>query len=514
MPDERKRPLVVLGIDAGDPVFIERWAQQGYLPTIDALMKRGTWARTSGPELISEHGVWISLFSGLSRSQHGYYYFRQLKPGTYDLESASGSDIAARPFWSYLEGQPNCRAVIVDPPDEGVRANLAGIQVTNWATHNNWNPEHYRLDARPRELLRELEVEFGHQQVTQENHQSTFEQDREIFQALLPRIKRKGALCRHLFAKGTFDLYLTVMAETHVACHQFWKYCPDVPANRGQPENELTHAIREVYQAVDRELGRLLGELPKEANVVLVSSVGMADDYPFTGISEQFFRKLGYQAKPPPAGLSLRPMALARRVLPESLRVALSRNLSRRKREQLLAQQFRSGTDWAHTTAFAMPSAYTTFVRVNLRGREPQGVVGRNGEYDALLNVIENDFRQLIDPETGNPAVERIAKTVELFGGGPPAVLPDLFVDWVPGKFTRRVIHPRATLEQGRPEFYRRSDHGSHGFFAATGPDIEPAGHLSDIDVLDVAPTLLGLLGQPMPRAMRGKPLRQATASC
>ena len=102
--DLRSPPLIVLGLDAGDPNFIQRWAEEGYLPTISKVMKRGCWARTTGPELISEHGTWVSLFSGISRSQHGYYYLRQLKPGSYDLHTVAGLDIHVPPFWSHLQG--------------------------------------------------------------------------------------------------------------------------------------------------------------------------------------------------------------------------------------------------------------------------------------------------------------------------------------------------------------------------------------------------------------------------
>jgi hypothetical protein len=74
--DTKTSPLVILDLDAGDPGFIQRWARAGGLPAIASIMERGCWGRTAGPELMSEHGVWVSLFSGISRSQHGYYYFR------------------------------------------------------------------------------------------------------------------------------------------------------------------------------------------------------------------------------------------------------------------------------------------------------------------------------------------------------------------------------------------------------------------------------------------------------
>src|SRR6266700_3700938 len=84
--DTKTSPLIILGLDSGDPDFIYRWAQEGYLRTIASILQRGYWARIKGPDLICQQGLWLSLFSGLSRGQHGYYYSRQLKPRTYELE--------------------------------------------------------------------------------------------------------------------------------------------------------------------------------------------------------------------------------------------------------------------------------------------------------------------------------------------------------------------------------------------------------------------------------------------
>src|SRR4051812_44177606 len=81
-----QRPLVVLGLDAGDPALIARWVREGRLPNIAGLMERGTWAETGGAELYCEHGIWLSLLSGASRGEHGCYHWRRLVPGTYEVE--------------------------------------------------------------------------------------------------------------------------------------------------------------------------------------------------------------------------------------------------------------------------------------------------------------------------------------------------------------------------------------------------------------------------------------------
>lgn len=505
-------PLVIIGLDAGDPSFIQQWVHDGHLPTIASLMERGCWGRTSGPELVSEHGVWVSLFSGLSRGQHGYHYFRQLKPHTYDLEEKSGTEVDAPPFWSYLLGKEK-KVVIVDVPDSRLLPGLPGVQVLNWATHDSWAPELFVPITEPGALLQEIYGTFGPKLSALENHRSSVAEDRRIYQQLLDHVGQKGALCRYLLARDRFDLAVMVFAESHAANHQFWKYRPEAQHGGGTTEGELTHAIRHIYQAIDREIGLVLAQLPPQTNIVIVSSVGMEDDYPTTGLIEVFCQQLGYQVSAQPQGIPLKPLDVARRVVPESWRVALSSYLSRERRERLLAEQFRQGTDWNKTTAFAIPTHYTSFIRVNLRGREPAGIVSPGTEYTALLTQLETDLKQLIDPHTNKPAVTRIMKTVELFGRDAHPALPDLFVEWQPGRFLERVRHPQGELVQKKPDFYRPSDHSSHGFLAAAGSSIRRTGGRDAIAVLDLAPTFLRLMGERIPENLSGQAIADMLGS-
>ncbi|MGH7807211.1 MAG: alkaline phosphatase family protein [Thermodesulfobacteriota bacterium] len=495
-------PLVILGVDAGDPDFIQKWAQEGYMPTIASIMKRGCWGRTAGAELISEHGVWMSVFSGISRSQHGYYYFRQLKPGAYELEEVAGPDIDAPPFWSHLRGRDK-KVAIIDVPDSDPLSGIPGIQLSNWSVHNSWNPDYFSLKSEPEELLQEVRREFGPKLRPIEKLKSSFEEDHEMYMELLRRVEKKGALCRQLLRRDRFDVVVIVFSESHAADHQFWRYHSGI----NNEENGLTTAIRNIYGAIDREIGLILAGLPDESNVFIVSSVGMEDDYPTTGLAEAFMRQLGYQAPLESNGISMSPTNLARRVIPESWRIALSRHLPREKRERLVSDQFRSGTDWRKTTAFAIPSAYTSFIRVNLRGREPEGIVEPGAEYNSLLDHIETDLKRLIDPETKKPAVTGISRTIELFDCAPHALLPDLFVEWQPGRFMQRVVHPRAELTQKKPDFFRRSDHSHYGFVGAAGPSIHRQGRLADVEVLNLAPTFLSLMGEPLDK-MVGRVMR------
>ena len=188
-------------------------------------------------------------------------------------------------------------------------------------------------------------------------------------------------------------------------------------------------------------------------------------------------------------------MQALRQLLPQSWRDLLSRALSREAQEKLISEKFRSSTDWSRTRIFCIPSLYTGQFRVNLRGREPQGIVEPGEEYVAALNELERDLKQMIDPVTGRAAIKTVYRTAKLFGIEPPRELPDLFAEWKEAEhFVDHVVHPRGEIHQGKTGFHRGTDHSPYGFFAAAGPGVSARGDQGDIDPLDLVPTFLSHL--------------------
>ncbi|MEM9502527.1 MAG: alkaline phosphatase family protein [Cyanobacteria bacterium P01_E01_bin.43] len=493
----KPNPLVILGIDAGDPNLIQRWVEAGDLPNISALMQRGCWGRVTGPELVFEDGVWVNLFSGTSAGDHGYHYYRQLqKPGSYELYPCWGPDFNSPAFWTYLQGTDK-RVALMDVPEVLPNSELEGIQLADWAVHRPLVPP----SAQPITLLADVKRYVGPQLTIEEDFESSLENDRAIHHRLLQRVQKKGALVRQLWNREAYDLMVAVFAESHTGGHQLWSY-------QAADNSPLRDGVRSIYQAIDREIGLILAQLPETANVCVVSPLGLQDQYPTGGLMADFLQKLGYRVPPEPTeqSLTLSPMDLLRRILPESLRIALSQFLPRNTRERLLSQQFQSGTDWSKTTVFMIPSEFTSYLHVNLKGREPMGIVEPGADYEALLHRLESDLRQLVDPRSGEPAVQDVMRPRELFGEAAHPTLPDVVVKWRPGNyFMETVVHPQVTLRQEKSEFFRGSDHNQAGFMAAAGPDIQPKGAISDIPLRDLAPTFMTLMDRPVPTEMPGQ---------
>ena len=145
---------------------------------------------------------------------------------------------------------------------------------------------------------------------------------------------------------------------------------------------------------------------------------------------------------------------------------------------------------------FAIPGLYTGLLRVNLRGREPLGIV-YPADYRTLLDRVEADLRQVIDVATGEPAAERITRTIDAFGGGIPERLPDIFVEWRLAS-SPRARHPRATLQARRLGVPRANLHSRTGIALVAGPAIQARGDAGELSPTDLVPLFRGLAGGPV----------------
>jgi len=468
-------PLIVFALDSADPELLLRWATDGSLPALGSLLARGAHARLAGPEMLSAHGVWCSLWSGLSLSIHGRYLQRPLRSGSYDLQGLDEALLAAPPFWTSLRER---RIVVLDAPDARPVPGLDGLQLLRWGTHSSTAPP----VSEPAGLATDLQQRFG-PPIRSDETQGTRFGDRRAYRRILERVARQGALARHLLQDG-FHLAVVGFGDAHAAGHRFWRYGPD--ASISTQDAELSGALRQVYCAIDAELGRILATLPRDAQVVVLSDHGIREGYPTWEITSAFCHRLGYQVAHgsqafAEAGRSLRGVwpRVRARFLPGTDDAA-ARTLEK--------------TDWARTTVFAIPSDYRSLLRVNLRGRERLGRVEPT-DYDALLDRIEADLLQVVDAESGAPAVERITRSAEAFGGGPPHRLPDMFVDWRLNA-ARPLAHPLARLRARRLGLPRATLHSRTGLVLAAGPTIGARGDLGEMSPIEITPLLRSLLGE------------------
>jgi predicted AlkP superfamily phosphohydrolase/phosphomutase len=188
-------------------------------------------------------------------------------------------------------------------------------------------------------------------------------------------------------------------------------------------------------------------------------------------------------------------------------------------RERIASQILFSGVDWSTTRAYHTAESPGD-IRVNLRGREAKGIVKPGTEYDAVHKAIASGLEKYIDPDTGKHVVERVFRRDELYWGPYVDLAPDLIVHLADYSYTFDWYIPTVRNgAQGNPRIVDRLTgkfttncgyHRTDGILMLCGANICKGAQLNPAQIYDVTPTVLYLLGLPIPTDMDGRVLTES----
>jgi predicted AlkP superfamily phosphohydrolase/phosphomutase len=221
-------------------------------------------------------------------------------------------------------------------------------------------------------------------------------------------------------------------SAAHKAGHHFWDAASVVEDGLpAETQRALREALADVYVAVDAALGRTLAALPDDADVIVFSPTGMgpnttrADLLP--GMLGAVLNGNGSKRDDGGAGVRTPVWSLRSRVGPGA-RSLIARALPDRVVADITTRLYLRA-DWKRTRAVAVPGENKGYVRLNLRGRERDGIVDP-ADADGLLDAIAAGLLTFREAD-GRAPITKVTRIGELTGGRPHAErLPDLVVSW------------------------------------------------------------------------------------
>jgi predicted AlkP superfamily phosphohydrolase/phosphomutase len=509
--------VLVIGWDGAGWPLLAPWLERGDLPHLARLCERGTRAAVRSTVPAATFPAWTSLVTGMNPGRHGVLDFAERVPGTFRMRFVNGSWRRVPAFWTRLSEGGRRVAVVGVPatyPPEPVR----GVMVSGFDT-----PLTAAIDGSfvyPRARWPEIRELVGRLPFADFQEVATGPGWHErALRSLLDGIERRTRLGCALLARDAPDLLMMVFGESDTVAHHFWRYHdPASPRFAASPHAD---AIRTVYVALDRALGRLVDAAGGDAVVAVVSDHGSG------GASDRVLHLNRLLAT---AGLlRFRPSgtshALARwlrgtamRAVPFRWQAPLLRRLPGAAGRLEGASRF-GGIDWGGTIAYSDELDYHPSVWINLRGREPTGVVAPE-RYEAACARVAGALRAWTH-EDGRPVVERVWHRTEVYRGPATECAPDLLLELaeVDG-YRPSTVHsdgPGASVRRLRPEEHGAGKtagmNGAHrrdGIFVAAGPGVRTAGDAGGREIVDVMPTLLALTGMPIPPDLDGVPIAAA----
>jgi len=545
-------PVIAIGLNSADPELIEKWMRAGKLNNLKKLCEQGVYQRLDNSQayggerrpFFNTEAVWAMFQTGVHPDKSGYWGTIEYNPLHYNACSdplRGGYDyVKYKPFYAL---GPDYRVITFDVPVAAVCAEVAGLQVVGWGGHYPF----VTPGSSPANLLPEINGKYGTNKILFKDNGPFW--DRRYLRWLetesCQSIRTRADICLDLMQRSPWDLLLAVITETHGASHDLWFMSrPDHPLHEAIGGIATDHdPLQKVFEEADRAIGKILAAAPEEANVICFSVHGMqgnvtdlanyvflpellyrwtfpgkacfpiesteaVPDSPITGATgrywmgeiwrrkceRNFLKRLLHRHLP---SHLIRPQANDGLLFPYSL------DFRGTEIGWMPAQWYRKS--WPRMRAFALPSYDDGHIRINLGGRESHGLVAP-GDYTKTCEQVTRFLLSVRNARSGRPMVREVIRTRGSAAEDSPGLpYADLIVRWRPGPAD--VVDSPDVGRIGPFPYSRTGGHRSEGFVIGKGPGLRGGFLAQHGEAIDLGPTILRLLGAPVPAHVEGRSL-------
>ncbi len=510
--------VFVLGLDGATWDLLEPLLQDGLLPNLARLREQGSSGslRSVFPPLSPV--AWTGVMTGKNSGKHGIFEF--LEHGHDPLHGRVNS---SRAIQSDLLWEIAAR--------HGKKTVAGGVPMSYPARPAQRFPGFFLGDflspanapdfASDAAVFTELEQEVGpYQPWSTSIHDGGNEA--VVLADLHAFLEQHLKAVRFLMNRCEWDLFIFDLMATDRFQHELW-HAWDLTHRAALGRERELEALRpklvEFWRALDDGIGLIEADLPSDASLLLISDHGFGPIEHYVNFNVWLLEH-GYIALEDSFYVKQKHWFHRRGATPEWIYGVMSRlglgnhrvSRFRGKQEGLMDRLgeslflSRRHIDWSRTRAYAQGNFGQIFL--NVKGRQPHGCVAPE-DVRGLLDELKAGLMAIPHPETGEPLVEHIYERDELYHGPHAGLSPDLTVVLTDWRYRTIGLHDFTTNKVITPAFGPTGDHRLEGILIATGPAFQVGAEPRDAALLDIAPTVLHLLGVPVPDDMDGRVLTE-----
>jgi predicted AlkP superfamily phosphohydrolase/phosphomutase len=451
--------VLLLGLDCASPHLIFEQFKDD-LPTLQALMRQGTWGELESSIPCITVPAWASMTSSRDPGVLGIYGFRNRADYSYhELTVANSSAVKVPRVWDII-GHHGKQSLVMNVPQTYPVKPINGHLVSCFLTPNTGTQFAYPAIFKQEILKVAPDYDFDVRDFRQVERA-------QLLQKLIDLTDIQYRALEYVLTSKTWDFAMHVNIALDRMHHAFWRY-HDPQHRLYEADSPFINAIRDYYKMVDDWLGRILNRLNDDVAVIVASDHGVKRMDGAIAINEWLWRNGWLALKCEPDGMV--------KFMPEMV-------------------------DWSRTKAWSTGGYYGR-IFLNVAGREPEGIILApdyekvRGELAAQIQAIPDDKGQPLNTQVFKPQV--IYQQVNNFA-------PDLIVYF--GDLHWRTV---GTIGFGQ-HFTLENDtgpddanHAKNGMFILYHPHKTGRGCITGQQLMDIAPTILNLMNIPVPGTMQG----------
>jgi len=506
----KQRRVMIIGLDAATLELVGPWAAEGRLPNIARFLQDGATGPLRSTLPAASPPAWSTFITGCNPGKHGILNFYNFVPQSYEPRYVNASHRHGIPFWE-VAGAQGVKGGVINVPVTYPPEAFNGFLVAGMLT-----PRVDRKMVSPPEVFEDVMAASPHYSIDVRAATGRKLDPAEYLSQALDNAQARLECALHLYKKHRPPLFCVVFVAADRVCHQFWPYHEAYLAGKAKTpaEQQFGRAILEVYEKLDAAVGALLAEADEDTDILLMSDHGAG---PLRkGLSlRKVLSDAGLLAEERPSalrGVSERAVWAAVRLVPGWLKRKACACFPR-VAGRAAAVVSASGIDFARTKAY--PTGQTSCIWVNVKGRQPKGVVEPGEQYEEVREKIIQLLSELKDPDTGQRVIRKVYRREEVWSGPCLEELPDLVVEQKDETYdtpTFAEVHKETAfyaLPEPDPKLFRRlGGHKRQGIIMALGPHIKRC-EIAEADIADVPATVLALLGCEIPGEFDGRVLTE-----
>ncbi len=500
---EKKPKVVVIGLDGITFKILNILCKKGRLKNINHLITQGTSAELNSTIMPNSYPAWTSCITSVNPGKHGIFWsLIRSSEGGYKYKIMNSMDIKARTIWEYLS-QYGYRVGIVNVPVIYPAYPVNGYLISGALTPSPTSPYTFPPDLKKEidDLIPGYRCEIDYAKMDL----------RKLSEDLIESINNREKLILHLLRSKNLDFFFCVFTESDLGQHKFWATIdPDHP-DHSKFFRKFGNFVYTLYERLDKAVGSILEQIGKNTLVFIVSDHGFGPYYQSFSLKDWLVENDYLSIYDPwlkkkiKSFLKKSNMRHRARLLRQYINYNKMRLLRRqdvrqmRKKDLLDGELYFSSIDWAKTRAYFTPDYG---IRINLKGREPGGIVKKGREAENLISQIKDKLASLTY-SNGYPVFEAVLTKKEAYWGPNTDNAPDLIVP---------INHAQAPPKP-EPWNYTQTHpfiNGTHtplGVFIAYGKEIQKGKRLEKANIIDITSTLLYIYNIPSPNDIDGKVL-------
>ena len=496
--------VLVVGIDGATFDLLGPWVERGDLPNLARLMEEGVHGplESTLPPVTSP--AWPTFATGRNPGKHGVFDFIRPMGGKFELVNASS--LRAPTLWEILS-QKGRKVGVMNVPVTYPPKPVNGFVIAGMLSPMEGTFTY------PADLLDQYDGRMKSYRIAP-GVQYKGGNEEAFIADLLDLVDRRGQYALRLMEDYPYEFLMFHFQATDLLQHALWKFVdPTHPRHDAARAARVVPAFKRVYRHIDRYIGQMLDHLGDDGTVIVMSDHGFGPLHHTVNVN-LFLLDQGLLKLKEGAWTRLKSQLFRAGLTPAAIWHLIERaglqnyvwQVSKSTRNKVVSKFLSfDDVDWSRTVAYSI--GHVGQVYINLKGREPEGIVDPGAEYEVVCQRVTKALQELRHPETGQPLVDAVIPGESVVHGPYASRSADLHL--VLDGY-RAIAFPLFAADRRVVTRQIRGDsgcHRRHGILVAWGEGIRPGEVVDGARIMDITPTILHLMGLPVSEGMDGRVL-------